>query len=103
MQLELKREIRMSHRGRRNTLGDRPVQFEFLEPTSEQDSCPAPDEFAFSNWLDHADRVSARRYARLVDEWVTRIGLRPEDYGAHLLRRTAASIIYKQTGNLRAV
>jgi hypothetical protein len=63
----------------------------------------APDEFAFSNWLDHADRVSARRYARLVDEWVTRIGLRPEDYGTHLLRRTAASIIYKQTGNLRAV
>ena len=34
---------------------------------------------------------------------MTRIGLRSEDYGAHLLRRTTASIIYKQTGNLRAV
>jgi site-specific recombinase XerC len=31
------------------------------------------------------------------------IGLRPEDYGTHSLRRTKASIIYKQTGNLRAV
>src|ERR1019366_578133 len=41
--------------------------------------------------------------ARLVDEWVTGIGLRREDYGTHSLRRTKASIIYKQTGNLRAV
>ena len=29
--------------------------------------------------------------------------MRPEDYGAHSLRRIKASIIYKQTGNLRAV
>jgi integrase len=33
----------------------------------------------------------------------TGIGLRREDYGTHSLRRTKASIIYKQTGNLRAV
>jgi hypothetical protein len=26
-----------------------------------------------------------------------------QDYGTHSLRRTKASIIYKQTGNLRAV
>jgi site-specific recombinase XerC len=38
-----------------------------------------------------------------VDEWVTAIGLRREDYGTHLLGRTKASIIYKATGNLRAV
>ena len=44
-----------------------------------------------------------RQYARLVDEWVTGAGLRREDYGTHSLRRTKASIIYKQTGNLRAV
>ncbi len=31
------------------------------------------------------------------------IGLPPEDYGTHSLRRTKASIIYKATGNLRAV
>ncbi len=27
----------------------------------------------------------------------------PQDYGTHSLRRTKASLIYKQTGNLRAV
>jgi integrase len=30
-------------------------------------------------------------------------GLLRQDYGTHSLRRTKASIIYKQTGNLRAV
>jgi site-specific recombinase XerC len=34
---------------------------------------------------------------------VTAVGLRHEDYGTHSLRRTKASIIYKQSGNLRAV
>jgi integrase len=34
---------------------------------------------------------------------VTGVGLRREDYGTHSLRRTKASIIYKATGNLRAV
>jgi site-specific recombinase XerD len=47
--------------------------------------------------------MSTRQYARLVDEWVTAVGLRSEDHGTHSLRRTKASIIYKQTGNLRAV
>ena len=31
------------------------------------------------------------------------IGLRPENYGTHSLGRTKGSIIYKQTGDLRAV
>lgn len=34
---------------------------------------------------------------------MTGIGLQAEDYGTHSLRRTKASIIYKATGNLRAV
>ena len=38
-----------------------------------------------------------------MDEWITGIGLHCEDYGTHSLRRTKASIIYKATGNLRAV
>jgi site-specific recombinase XerC len=63
----------------------------------------ALDEFVFPSRIDHADHISTRQYARLVDEWVTGIGLHPEDYGTHSLRRTKASIIYKQTGNLRAV
>jgi site-specific recombinase XerD len=47
--------------------------------------------------------MSTRQYARLVREWVTAIGLQAEDYGTHSLRRTMGSIIYKATGNLRAV
>jgi site-specific recombinase XerD len=47
--------------------------------------------------------LSTRQYARLVDEWITAIGLRPEDYGTPSLRRTKPSIITKRTGNLRAV
>ncbi|MBB3938356.1 site-specific recombinase XerC [Aureimonas phyllosphaerae] len=34
---------------------------------------------------------------------MTAIGLRKEDYGTHSLRRKKASIIYRATGNLRAV
>jgi len=34
---------------------------------------------------------------------VTAVGLKAQDYGTHSLRRTKASMIYKQTGNLRAV
>ena len=52
---------------------------------------------------NHAAHISTRQYARLVDEWVVGIGLHAEDYGTHSLRRTKASIIYKRTGNLRAV
>ena len=29
--------------------------------------------------------------------------MRPEEYGTHSLRRTKASIIYKATGNIRAI
>ncbi|MEO9962830.1 MAG: tyrosine-type recombinase/integrase [Nisaea sp.] len=61
------------------------------------------DEYAFPSRIDHSAHLSTRQYARLVDEWVTAIGLRREDYGTHSLRRTKASIIYKATGNLRAV
>ncbi|WP_159982411.1 MULTISPECIES: tyrosine-type recombinase/integrase [unclassified Novosphingobium] len=61
------------------------------------------EDFAFPSRTDHASHISTRQYARLVDEWVTGIGLPSEDYGTHFLRRTKASIIYKATGNLRAV
>ena len=87
----------------------RPVQFELLEPARGsilawlERRGGTIDEFAFPSRIDHTDHISTRQYARLVEEWVTGIGLRPEHYGTHSLRRTKASIIYKQTGNLRAV
>jgi len=87
----------------------RPVQFELLEPARTsllewlERRGGSLDNFVFPSRTDHSDHISTRQYARLVDEWVTAIGLRREDYGTHSLRRTKAALIYKQTGNLRAV
>ncbi|HEX7712282.1 MAG TPA: tyrosine-type recombinase/integrase [Sphingomonadaceae bacterium] len=61
------------------------------------------DDYAFPSRIDHTGHLSTRQYARLVDEWVTAIGLRRSDYGTHSLRRTKAAMIYKATGNLRAI
>jgi integrase len=47
--------------------------------------------------------ISTRQYARLVDSWVSSIGLDPLAYGTHSLRRTKATLIYRRTGNIRAV
>ena len=41
-----------------------------------------------------------------LDFWgngVSRIGLDPSLFGTHSLRRTKATLIYRRTGNLRAV
>jgi integrase len=87
----------------------RPVQFELLEPARASIlarlECRGGtlDDFAFPSRIDHAAPISTRQYARLVDEWVTGIALRREEYGTHSLRRTKASIVSKQAGNLRGV
>ena len=87
----------------------KPVQFELLDPARgsmlawlERRGGTVNDHVSPSR-VDHARHISTRQYARLVAEWVSGIGLRREDYGTHSLRRTKAAIIYKQTGNLRAV
>ena len=36
-------------------------------------------------------------------EWVTAIGLRKAEYGINSLRRTKAAMIYRATGNIRAI
>ena len=87
----------------------RPVQFEITADTraslltwlERRGGCI--DDYAFPSWVDHEGHLSTRQYARLVDEWVTAIGLRPDEYGTHSLRRTKAALIYKATGNLRAI
>lgn len=60
-------------------------------------------DYAFPSRVDHTGHLSTRQYARLVDEWVEAVGLRRAEYGTHSLRRTKASMIYKATGNLRAI
>ena len=87
----------------------RPVQFELLEAARcslqawLEHRGGTVEDYAFPSRTDHASHIGTRQYARLADEWVTAIALRREDYGTHSLRRTKASIIYKATGNLRAV
>lgn len=87
----------------------RPVQFELLADARasllawlERRGGTVAD-YAFPSRINHSHHLSTRQYARLVDEWVTGVGLRREEFGTHSLRRTKASIIYKATGNLRAV
>jgi len=59
-------------------------------------------QFLFADCGDRAG-LTTRQYARLVQEWVASIGLDPAKFGTHSLRRTKAVLIYRCTGNLRAV
>ncbi len=87
----------------------RPVQFEVSENTRESIwnwicrpemlGCP----HLFPSRFHERPHVSTRQYARLVRDWVSAIGLDPVGYGTHSLRRTKAALIYRKTGNLRAV
>ncbi|GGB56072.1 tyrosine-type recombinase/integrase [Blastomonas aquatica] len=87
----------------------RPVQFELLADARAsllawlERRGGTVDDYVFPSRVDHARHLSTRQYARLVDDWVTAVGLMQSEYGTHSLRRTKASIIYRATGNLRAV
>jgi len=87
----------------------RPVQFELMPDTRTHllnwltRRGGSLQDYAFPSRSDYFGHLSTRQYARLVTEWVTAVGLNARDYGTHSLRRTKASMIYKATGNLRAV
>jgi integrase len=57
--------------------------------------------FASRRWPGKA--MTTRQYARLVSAWIAGTGLDPHIFGTHSLRRTKATLIYRRTGNLRAV
>jgi integrase len=87
----------------------RPVQFELTEQTRESLTAwlnhrgGTLDDYVFPSRNSAGKHLSTRQYARLVGEWVTIIGLSRSAYGTHSLRRTKVSLIYRRTGNLRAV
>ena len=87
----------------------RPVQFELMSNCRNsllawlQRRGGSLHSFIFPSRVDYLGHLSTRQYARLVDEWVTAIGLDVREYGTHSLRRTKASMIYKSNVNLRAV
>jgi len=87
----------------------RPVQFEITEQSRE----------TITEWMSYAKlfnagylfptrltaskHLSTRQYARIVESWVTQIGLDSGAHGTHSMRRTKPTLIYKRTKNLRAV
>lgn len=87
----------------------RPVQFEITEQTRDavttwiQRASLRSEDYLFPSRLNDSPHLSTRQYARIVDGWVSEIGLNPATYGTHTLRRTKASLIYRRTRNLRAV
>ena len=62
-----------------------------------------PGELLFTGRRGPDRSMTTRQYARLVSKWVGSVGLDPRLFGTHSLRRTKATLIYRRTGNLRAV
>ncbi len=62
-----------------------------------------PGKFLFTGCRGPNRSMTTCQYARLVSEWIGSIGLDPRLFGTHSLRRTKATLIYRRTGNLRAV
>jgi len=87
----------------------RPVKFELTDQTRQaiDDYLKAagkkPGEFLFTGRRGFGYCMTTRQYAQLLSEWIASIGLDPKFFGTHSLRRTKATLIYRRTGNLRAV
>lgn len=86
----------------------RPVRFELTEQTRQAiDECLRMTRRKLGEFLfpGRGERrgLTTRQYARLVGQWIASVGLDPLKFGTHSLRRTKATLIYRRTGNLRAV
>ena len=87
----------------------RPVQFEITEQTRASltawihNQRLTTSDYLFPGRVKSSPRISRRQYARLLSKWLIDIGLDPNVYGTHSLRRTKAAMIYRRTKNIRAV
>jgi integrase len=87
----------------------RPVKFELTDQTREavddflNEAGKRPGDYLFTGRRGCNRAMTTRQYARLLADWVASIGLDPRVFGAHSLRRTKATLIYRRTGTLRAV
>jgi integrase len=87
----------------------RPVQFEITDQTKDAvakwiaTSKRNREDFLFPSRVAQSPHLSTRQYARILESWVTEIGLDSSTYGTHGMRRTKASLIYRRTKNLRGV
>ena len=55
-------------------------------------------DFVFPSRIDYLGHLSTRQYARLVEEWVSTIGLDKREYGTHSMRRTKAALGFVDKG-----
>ncbi len=87
----------------------RPVKFEITEQTRQaiddylQATGKKPGDFVFTGRRGRDRCLTTRQYARLLSNWIMGIGLDASLFGTHSIRRTKATLIYRRTGNLRAV
>jgi integrase len=87
----------------------RPVKFELTDQTRQavddflKEAGKRPGDYLFTGRRGRNRAMTTRQYARLLADWVASIGLDPRVFGTHSLRRTKATLIYRRTGNLRAV
>ena len=83
----------------------RPVTFEITEQARQagDEDSKKPDDYLFSGHTGGDSHLSTRQYSRLVSQWAEMIGLDASLFGTHSIRRTKATLIYRKTGNLRAV
>jgi len=87
----------------------RPVQFEITQQTRQaverwiSEAEFQPSDYLFPSRIKTSPHIPTRQYARIVEKWVSAIGLDPTVYGTHSLRRIKATLIYRRTKNLRAV
>lgn len=86
-----------------------PVKFELTEQAREAvDAYLKTKQRQLGDYLFESrgrlDRcISTRQYSRLVLGWIVGICLDPRLFGTHSLRPTKATLIYRRTGNLRAI
>ena len=63
----------------------------------------SPDGILFLGRRAGNQCLTTRHYGRLVSQLINSIGLDASLFGTHSLRRTKATLIFRRTGNLRAV
>lgn len=87
----------------------RPVKFEIGEQARQAIddhlavTNSVPGDYLFKGRGGIGRHLTTRQYARLLSDWLSLIGLDPALFGTHSLRRTKPTLIYRKTGNLRAV
>jgi len=87
----------------------RPVKFELTEATRQavdeyvKATHKKPGDYLFTGRRGCNRSLTTQQYARLLTGWIASVGLDPHLFGTHSLRRTKATLIYRRTGDLRAV